>query len=164
MSFKFAQPMIYRNTVSALRIIVLAMTTITLGCSSPRRASNAASEVIDVPVRFIGVSGRSMPEDEKPDKWAAVLGVVPGGIFGSARFPRPSEEAYGNARGDDDDQFRNLLCAQISKVLTLVIVRDSKSFDLSFADGSGVSISLRPEDYVGPEAVSINGDGYLLVV
>lgn len=74
---------------------------------------------------------------------------------------RPNGEP---TRGDDDDQFRNLLCAQISKVLTLVIVRDSKSFDLSFADGSGVSISLRPEDYVGPEAVSINGDGYLLVV
>jgi hypothetical protein len=73
------------------------MATMTFGCSVPRRASNAASEVIDVPVRFVGVSGDAISEDEKPDKWAAVLGVVPGGIFGMGRYPRPSEDAYGNA-------------------------------------------------------------------
>jgi hypothetical protein len=125
MSFKFAQPMIYRNTVGALQIIVLAMTTTTLGCSSPRRASNAASEVIDVPVRFIGVSGISMPEGEKPDKWAAVLGVVPGGIFGSARFPRPSEEAYGNASTVPVDQFQ----------LRIMLNRQSAMISTAAAEG-----------------------------
>jgi hypothetical protein len=70
---------------------------------------------------------------------------------------RPND---GKIRGDDDNELRNLLCAQISKVVGLVIIRDSKSFDLTFDGGSGISISLRPEDYVGPEAVAINGDGY----
>ena len=65
---------------------------------------------------------------------------------------------------NDDDQFRNLLCAQISKVLALILVRDSKSFDLGFSDGSEIYISLRPEDYVGPEAVTVNADGYFLVL
>lgn len=74
---------------------------------------------------------------------------------------RPNGE---NVTGDDDDQFRNLLCAQISKIVGLVIIRDSKSFDLTFTDGSGISISLKPEDYVGPEAVAVNGDGYSLVL
>jgi hypothetical protein len=74
---------------------------------------------------------------------------------------RPNGESI---KRDDDDQFRNLLCAQISKQVGLVVVRDAKSFDLTFDDGSGVSISLRPEDYVGPEAVAVNGDGYFLVL
>ena len=95
--FQFAQPTTYRNLVGALQIIMLVVATITSGCISPRRASNVAPEVIDVPVRFIGVSGSAMPEDERPDKWVAVLGVVPGGIFGAARFRPPPEEAYGNA-------------------------------------------------------------------
>jgi hypothetical protein len=79
-------------------------------------------------------------------------------------FTRVSVRPNGESRGDDDDQFRNLLCAQISKEVGLVIVRDAESFDLTFDDGSGVSISLRPEDYVGPEAVAVNGDGYFLVL
>jgi hypothetical protein len=94
---KFAQATTHKNTVCALQAIVLAMATITLGCSVPRRAPNAASDVIDVPVRFIGASGDAMPEAERPDKWAAALGVVPGGIFGVGRYQRPPEDAYGNA-------------------------------------------------------------------
>jgi hypothetical protein len=74
---------------------------------------------------------------------------------------RPNGEEI---RGDDDNEFRDLLCAQISKVVGLVLVRDSKSFDLGFSDGSGISISLRPEDYVGPEAVAVNGGGYSLIL
>lgn len=80
-------------------------------------------------------------------------------------FTRVSVRPNGEkVTGDDVNQFRNLLCAQISKVVGLVVVRDSKSFDLGFSDGSGICISLRPEDYVGPEAVAVNGDGYLLVL
>lgn len=74
---------------------------------------------------------------------------------------RPND---GTRRGYDDNELRNLLCAQISKVVGLVVIRDSKSFDLGFDDGSGISISLRPEDYVGPEAVAINGNSYSLVL
>jgi hypothetical protein len=80
-------------------------------------------------------------------------------------FTRVSVRPNGESDlGDDDDQFRNLLCAQISKEVGLVTVRDAKSFDLTFNDGSGVSISLKPEDYAGPEAVAVNGDGYFLVL
>jgi hypothetical protein len=80
-------------------------------------------------------------------------------------FTRVSVRPNGEkVTGDDDDQFRTLLCSQISKVVGLVIVRDSKSFDLTFTDSSGISISLRPEDYVGPEAVAVNCDGLSLVL
>jgi hypothetical protein len=74
---------------------------------------------------------------------------------------RPNGE---NATGDDNDQFRNLLCAQISKIVGLVTIRDAKSFDLTSEDGSGIAISLRPEDYVGPEAVTLKGDSRILVL
>jgi hypothetical protein len=57
-----------------------------------------------------------------------------------------------------------LICAQISKIVELVVIRDSKSFDITFYGGSGISISLRPEDHVGPEAVAVNGDGYFIVI
>jgi hypothetical protein len=73
---------------------------------------------------------------------------------------RPND---GKIPANDEVQLRNLLCAQISKVVGLVIVRYQKSFDLTFDGGSGISISLRPEDYVGPEAVTVSTDSYFLV-
>lgn len=74
---------------------------------------------------------------------------------------RPND---GTRRGYDDNELRNLLCALISKIVGLVVIRDSNSFDITFDGGSGISISLRPKDYVGPEAVTVNGDGYFLVI
>jgi hypothetical protein len=56
-----------------------------------------------------------------------------------------------------DDQFRNQLCEQITKIVKSVIVRDAEAFVITFEDGSTISISLNPSDYVGPEALEFIG-------
>jgi hypothetical protein len=56
-----------------------------------------------------------------------------------------------------DDQFRNKLCEQITKIVKSVEVYDEKAFQILFEDGSEISISLKPEDYVGPEAINFWG-------
>jgi hypothetical protein len=54
-----------------------------------------------------------------------------------------------------DDQFRNLLCEQIPKVVAAVSLREGEALDLVLLDGSVISLSLKPADYVGPEALII---------
>jgi hypothetical protein len=56
-----------------------------------------------------------------------------------------------------DDQFRNRLCEQITKTVKKVAVRDAEAFVIEFEDGSVISVSLRPTDYVGPEALEFVG-------
>jgi hypothetical protein len=56
-----------------------------------------------------------------------------------------------------DSEFANLAIALIGSILTAVVVKEGESFDIRFADESIISISLRPEDYVGPEAVLFRG-------
>jgi len=57
----------------------------------------------------------------------------------------------------DDDQFRNKLCEQITKLVKSVEVIDEEVFLILFEDGSEISISLKSEDYVGPEAINFFG-------
>jgi hypothetical protein len=52
-----------------------------------------------------------------------------------------------------DDQFRNKICEQIMKIVKSVEIKDEEAFLIGFEDGSEISISLKPEDYVGPEAL-----------
>ena len=58
----------------------------------------------------------------------------------------------GKAWSSGDDQFRNRLCEQITKIVKSVVIRDGEAFLITFEDGSTVSLSLKPSDYVGPEA------------
>ena len=52
-------------------------------------------------------------------------------------------------------QFANLLIAQINKVVhSLAFVPDSH-LSFRFQDGSEINVSVRPEHYVGPEAVNL---------
>jgi hypothetical protein len=63
-----------------------------------------------------------------------------------------------------DESFRNLLCEQIAKIVASVSLKDEESLSFTFEDGSIISLSLRPEDYVGPEAVNIFGAGDSIIV
>jgi hypothetical protein len=45
-----------------------------------------------------------------------------------------------------------------------VDVRDGDAFDIAFEDGSLISISLKPSDYVGSEALNFCGRDKQLVV
>ncbi len=63
-----------------------------------------------------------------------------------------------------DDQFRNRLCEQITKVVKSVAIEDEKAFVITFGDASVISISLKPSDYVGPEALEFIGRDNLWMV
>lgn len=63
-----------------------------------------------------------------------------------------------------DPAFANLAISLIGQVVTAVVVQEGKSFDIRFADGSSIIISLRPEDYVCAEAVLFHGPNWQLVV
>jgi len=59
------------------------------------------------------------------------------------------------------DSFPALLVAQVNKRVDRVHIRDEEELTISFADGSGLTISLRPCDYRGAEAINLfcaNGD------
>jgi len=62
---------------------------------------------------------------------------------------------------DGDDQFRNLLCSQIGKIVEHANVTQD-GITITFADKSSISISLRERDLRGPEGVLIQGPGGML--
>jgi hypothetical protein len=59
---------------------------------------------------------------------------------------------------DGDDQFRNRLCGQIGKIVERVD-QTPEAITIRFADNSLISISLRDQDYRGPEAAIFHGSG-----
>jgi hypothetical protein len=63
-----------------------------------------------------------------------------------------------------DESFRNLLCDQIPKIVTSVQLLHETALIFSFIDGSEISLSLRPADYVCPEAVNIYGKDHICIV
>jgi hypothetical protein len=69
-----------------------------------------------------------------------------------------------NTSRDGDDQFRNLICGRIGKVVTGVTLIKSEAFTIAFEDSSSISISLKAEDYVGPEAVVFYGLSQTVVI
>lgn len=86
--------------------------------------------------------------------------------------PPPNINAYtpvtvssnGRSCVSGDDQFRNVLCGQITKVVKSVGISDEEAFVITFEDGSTISISLKPSDYVGPEALDFYGRDNLWMV
>ena len=64
-----------------------------------------------------------------------------------------SVEAEATTIRSGDNQFRNALCGQIAKVVQSVSFQDSEALTITFEDNSQIAISLRPDDYSGPEAL-----------
>jgi hypothetical protein len=63
-----------------------------------------------------------------------------------------------------EPDFANLLIGQIGKSIQAVEFRESNALRLIFEDASVVSISLKPGERVGPEAVNLmRKDGTLVV-
>ncbi len=56
-----------------------------------------------------------------------------------------------------ETQFRTALCGQIAKIVQAASFQDSVALTLTFKDDSQITISLRPEDYSGPEAIYAHG-------
>ena len=56
-----------------------------------------------------------------------------------------------------DEHFRNLICGQIAKLVSAVVIKVELSLDITFEDGSLISVSLRPADQSTAEAVYFHG-------
>ncbi|MBR0792544.1 hypothetical protein JQ631_25970 [Bradyrhizobium manausense] len=65
--------------------------------------------------------------------------------------------ANGLDLSDEHGQFRNLICGQIGKVVAGVALVQPESFTITFMDHSSIKISLRWQDYRGPEAMVFHG-------
>jgi len=56
-----------------------------------------------------------------------------------------------------DDQFRNMLCEQITKIVKNVEIVEKDALTIDFKDDSQIKMSLKDEDYRGPEAAYCHG-------
>ena len=51
-----------------------------------------------------------------------------------------------------EPEYRNALCEEIGKLVKRAFTVEKQQIKIEFEDGSSISISLKPEDYRGPEA------------
>jgi hypothetical protein len=63
-----------------------------------------------------------------------------------------------------EDTFPNLLLGQLDKFVRGVQMRPEIALEIAFDDGSLISISLRPEHYVGAEAVNLHRKNREMIV
>jgi hypothetical protein len=78
---------------------------------------------------------------------------------------RVEVQANGIRVRDGDDQFRNILCGQIGRIVKQVSFVQPEAITITFEDQSSISISLKRNDYRGPEAAHFLGrDGRLMVI
>lgn len=63
-----------------------------------------------------------------------------------------------------EDQYRNRVCEQITKVVREVHFSDGEAIWIVFEDSSSLRFSLAAADYCGPEAVIYNGYDRMLAV
>ena len=65
----------------------------------------------------------------------------------------------------DNNWFRDALCGQIAKRVEAVSLVPHEALTIAFEDGERVSISLRPDDYRGLEAIEARGlaEGWIAI-
>ncbi len=68
-------------------------------------------------------------------------------------FTRLEVSVGGSVLRDGDDQFRNVICGQIGKIVLQVALVQPEAFTVLFEDQSSISVSLKWQDYRGPEAM-----------
>ena len=63
-----------------------------------------------------------------------------------------------------DESFANLAIGQINKVVRSATIEPKVALRIVFEDSSAIEISLRDEDYVGPEAINFFSRNGTIVV
>ena len=53
--------------------------------------------------------------------------------------------------------FRDAICGQIAKIVVEVEISEDVALAIRFGDQSQIAVSLRPDDYTGPEAFETHG-------
>src|SRR5437588_3157155 len=107
---------------------------------------------------------------EEPEPFQAIVGEKLSAItfvldYWQLQFDGPSINALtrlevsanGYKLRDGDDQFRNLFCGQIGKVVSRVTLREPEAFEITLEDQSSISISLKRDDYRCSEAMILYG-------
>ena len=56
-----------------------------------------------------------------------------------------------------DDQFRNKICTQITKVVLKIQIKASEALVITFTDGSAIFVSLKPSDCAGRDIIDFRG-------
>jgi hypothetical protein len=77
--------------VNATLAIVLAIEIIMAGCTTRSPVPDAATGSINVPVRFVSVSGDEISVNDRPANATAMFGVIPGAIFGAPNYSLQTE-------------------------------------------------------------------------
>jgi hypothetical protein len=67
--------------------------------------------------------------------------------------------ADGSTLRDGENQFRNLLCGQIAKIVARAELIQPEALTVTFEDGTSIAVSLKWEDYSGPEAIHLSSIG-----
>jgi len=67
--------------------------------------------------------------------------------------------SHGEFVRSGDDQFRNRLCEQITKIVKSVSVVPGDALKITFQDGSVIAASLKESDYRCAEAINFQGRG-----
>lgn len=60
--------------------------------------------------------------------------------------------------------WRDALCSSINKTVSTAITEDGNAIEIAFEDGTILEISLREEDYEGPEAAMLTNDNGQITV
>jgi hypothetical protein len=76
---------------------VATLCVVLSGCATPKHNPNSAMGSLNVPVSFVDARGDAIPAGDRPGGWAAMLGAVPGEIFGNPQYPPKRTEGPGNA-------------------------------------------------------------------
>jgi hypothetical protein len=90
------------------------------------------------------------------------LQFEPGGVLSA--FTPVMVSSSGVQATFGDAAFANLILAQIGKVVGGVDFRRHELLAIRFEDRSTIAISLRLEDYPGPEALTLDGRDHPLLV
>lgn len=61
------------------------------------------------------------------------------------------------------ERWRDALCSLINKVVIEAFAEEGESISITFEEGDKLEISLREEDYDGPEAAMLSEDGQIIV-
>jgi hypothetical protein len=81
---------------TALVVMIAIIATTIFGCTTPTHNLGSATGSPNVPVSFVDARGDEIPAADRPDRWAAMLGAVPGAIFGDPHYPPKRTEGLGN--------------------------------------------------------------------
>jgi hypothetical protein len=79
-------------------------------------------------------------------------------------FTLPTTEVCNQKYHSKTSGWRDALCALINKIVSTAIAEEGNAIKITFEDGDFLEISLKEEDYDGPEAAMLTNDNGKIIV